>query len=316
MQFTRRDLLRTGVASAAGVTSGLVVPGLILPAESAQVLLRAPKRFPGDPGPGRIYYGASKPAGIPRWERKMGARLSLHRMYFQPRNTDGMARRVKATIGQGRMPYVSTKVPNNDWREVAAGGHDDWLHTMARALGQLDKAVFLSLHHEPENDRNDFAGRRPQDFVAMNNRALEIFDRYAPKVSVFPTLQGWMHRKRGVNPADWYVSDAAIYGVDIYNGWSPDNGQGWQPFSVGLAAVREHSNGKPIAIGEHGCRTDPSNPGRAARWMRKAYKASIKHNVVALSYFNSDNGATDGTWELDRERGRAFTRKLKAPRTK
>ncbi len=287
-----------------------------MPSHGVEALRRPPKRFPGDPGPGRLYYGASKPFGIPEWESQMGKRLSLHRMYFQPQNSRGMARRVRETIAHGRMPYVSTKVPNSDWKAVASGEHDAWLRNLAQQLGAIRKPIFLSIHHEPENDRNDYAGRRPQDFVAMNNHALEIFDTYAPKVTVFPTLQGWWHRKRGANPAEWYVADAAIYGVDIYNGWSMHNGQDWVPLREGLKAVIPWAHGKPIAVGEHGCRTDFRNPGRAAKWMRKAYKAAWKRNVVALSYFNSANGGPDGSFALDAERGRAFERKLKARRTK
>ena len=276
---------------------------------------RPRKRFPGDPGIGRIYYGASKPEHIPRWERRMGARLSLHRMFFNPREHPRDGSPSPADIRVGRMPYLSTKVPNNDWRGVARGEYDGWLRAMARGLGRINRPIFLSLHHEPENDRNDLAGRRPRDFVAMNNHALEIFDRFAPKVSVFPTLQGWMHRSRHNNPRAWYVRDAAIYGVDIYNGWSLDNGQRWRSFPYLLGEVKPYTHGKPIAIGEYGCRTDPRRPGRAAHWMRTAYKTAVRRNVVAMSYFNSDN-ARHGSWELDRERGRVFENKLKARRTR
>jgi hypothetical protein len=317
MEMSRRDLIRVGAAGAAGATSALAIPGLIVPADAGDSLKMPNKRFPGDPGPGRIYYGAAKPYGIPRWERRMNARLSMHRMYFQPRNTEGMARRARADIRKGRLPHISTKVPNNDWRAVARGEHDDWLRVMARKLGRIDKPIFFSLHHEPENDRNDYAGRSPRDFVAMHNRALEIFDRYAGKVSVFPILQGWMHDPlSGNNPRDWYVRDANLYGVDIYNGWALHNGKKWRSFAYGLGLVKPFTHGKPIAIGEYGCRTDPRRPGRAARWMRNAYKVAINRNVVSMSYFNSDGGATDGTWELDRERGRVFERKLKARRTR
>lgn len=315
MEMSRRDLIRVS-ATGAAATSALIVPGLIVPSDAAEPLKRPRKRFPGDPGRGRIYYGAAKPEGIPQWERSMGARLSLHRNYFKPQNSHAMARRARQDIRKGRFPYFSTKVPNSDWRGVARGEYDAWLRQMARSLGRVDKPIFLSLHHEPENDRNDNGGRSPANFVAMNNHALEIFDRYAPKVTVFPTLQGWYHRKRGANPKDWYVRDAKVYGVDIYNGWSLRNGKDWEPFKVGLAAVKRYAHGKPIAVGEYGCRTDPRHPGRAAHWMHRAYQVALRNNVVAMSYFNSAGGADDGTWELDRERGRVFKNKLHAPRTR
>lgn len=316
MELSRRDLIRTSAAGAAGAASAIVVPGLILPADAEESLKKPKKRFPGDPGRGRLYYGAAKEHGIAGWERRMGHRLSMRRVYFRPENSHAIGRRVRADLNKGRFPHISTKVPNSDWRAVARGEHNDWLRSMARQLGRLDKPMFFSLHHEPENDRNDQAGRRPQDLVAMHNQAMEIFDRLAPKVSVFPTLQGWKHNPlSGNNPRDWYVKDAAVYGVDLYNDWALHNGKHWRPFGELLAHVKPYTHGKPIAVGEYGCRTDPRNPGRAARWMRNAYKVSLRRNVVSLSYFNSDEGATDGTWELDRERGRAFRRRLKSKRT-
>ena len=35
--------------------------------------------------------------------------------------------------------------------------------------------------------------------------------------------------------------------------------------------------------------------------MQDAFDTSLAEGVVAMSYFNSSVGATDGTWELDSE---------------
>lgn len=317
MELSRRDLIRTSAVGAAGATSALVVPGLIVPADAAEDLKKPKKRFPGDPGRGRIYYGAAKEERLPAWERRMGARLSMHRMYFKPSNLRGMARRAHVDVRKGRLPHISTKVPNDDWRGVGRGDYNQWLREIARDLGRIDAPMFFTLHHEPENNRSDGRGRSPRDFVRMNNQALEIFDRLAPRVTIVPVLQGWKHHPlSGNDPRDWYVRDAAVYGVDIYNQWAAHNGNKWRSFAYGLHWVKPFTHGKPIAIGEYGCRTDPRRPGRAANWMRDAYKHAIRKNVVSMSYFNSARNSPDGTWELDHERGRVFERKLKARRTR
>jgi hypothetical protein len=315
MDLSRRDLLRAGTA---GTATALVTPGLILPGDAAFGAEedKRRKRFPGDPGRHRLYYGASTPWDVDRWERQLGARLSMHRMYFQPHNLRGIVKKTREDVRKGRLPHISTKVPNNDWRGVGRGEYNDWLRDIARGLDRIGKPIFFTLHHEPENDRSDHSGRSPRDFVRMTNRAIEIFDHIAPKVTVFPVLQGWMHRSRWNDPRDWYVRHAKIYGVDLYNGWSPSNGQRWRSFAYLLGQVKPYTHGKPIAIGEYGCRTDRRNPGRAARWMRNAYKVAHKRNVVSMSYFNSYLHSPDGSWELDRERGRVFERKLKHRRTR
>jgi len=319
MDLSRRDLVKVGAAGGATALAAGLTPGLLLPGDAAFGVdddAKRKKRFPGDPGRGRLYYGASTPWDVDQWERKLGRRLSMHRMYFQARNVNGLVERSREDIRRGRLPHVSTKVPNDDWREVGRGEHNEWLRDLARGLGRIGKPVFFTLHHEPENDRSDYAGRSPRDFVRMNNQAIEIFREHAPKVTVFPVLQGWMHRSRHNDPRDWYVKRAKIYGVDLYNGWSSRNGQRWRSFSYLLGQVKPYTHGKPVAVGEYGCRTDHRRPGRAAEWMRDAYREAHQRNVVSLSYFNSYLHSPDGSWELDRERGRVFERKLKARRTR
>lgn len=308
MEISRRGVLTLAVSGAAAVLAGPIAParaGTVPRLQSAGAL----RRFPGDPGAGRLYYGASKPTPVRSWENQMGQRLAVHRRYYQSYQLDELVRQGRRDLDRTRLPHQSMKPPGT-WGEVAAGAHDGWIRSVADGLGRLQAPVFFTVHHEPEDDAGS-SGMQPQDFVRMTTRVISIFGDRAPKVTVFPVLMGWTFDPRsGRNPAEWSVPTARILGVDIYNPWSPTNNLDWVPFRSRLDQVRAYAGGRPIAIGEYGCRTDASRPGRAADWMRDAFDYARANNVVSMSYFNSYLNSPDGTWELDTERGRVFANNL------
>lgn len=239
----------------------------------------------------------------------MAKRLSVHRSYFQPDDIAGLVAQAREDLSYHRLPHVSIKPPST-WAQVASGAYDAWLRQLADELNGLANPVFLTIHHEPENDAGP-VGMTPQDFVAMFTKAVSIFSRRAPKVTVFPVLMGWTFDPRsGRNPNEWFVSSSPIFGLDLYNPWSPTNGKSWEEFTTKMDNIVPYAHGKPIAIGEHGCRTDPNTPGKAANWMRNAFAYAKSHNIVSMSYFNSGQNSPDGTWALDAERGPIFEARL------
>lgn len=267
-------------------------------------------RFPGDPGRGRMYYGASTEQDVSVWESRMGQRLALHRTYYKANQVDRMVKVARADLSARRLPHVSTKLPGGNWAAVAAGKHDDWLREMADKLARLDRPIFLTFHHEPENNANRTT-RRPTDFVEMQTRIIRVFASRAPKVTIVPVLQGWSFSKynRRSHPERWDVPDAKVYGVDVYNPFS-SNDPKWVPFQEKLDLIRPYAKGRPIAIGEYGCRNDPENPERAAQWMRDAFRYGRHHNVVSMSYFNSSRHSPEGSWALEGKRAEVFERRL------
>ena len=74
--------------------------------------------------------------------------------------------------------------------------------------------------------------------------------------------------------------------------------------------VRPYANGRPMVVGEYGCREDPRDPERAVRWMRRAFDYAITNDIICMSYFNSRQNSPDGTWELDGRRAEVFRRLL------
>jgi len=272
------------------------------------------RTFAGQPPPGSLYYGASVPhhRSLPAWERELGTPLALNRSYFTPdhNETAQLVRRCRNDLAQGRLPHVSIK-PWGTWREIAAGRRDTWLSGLLQQLGDEGGPVFLTLHHEPENDLGP-AGMAPSDYVSMQRRAIDLGAELAPQVTIVPVLQQWTFdpARHDIDPATWIVPDASVIGLDLYNPWSPTNGKAWRSFGSKADEVISWFGNTPLAIGEYGCREDPGVPGLAAEWLRDAAEYARTHNIVSMSYFNSGVGSRDGSWRLSGPTEQAFAELL------
>jgi hypothetical protein len=328
MPLARRQLLSVGAALAISAAAAacsddapdarLVEPRGTPAPPSPEAVPPAAERllFPGQPPPGSLYYGASVPhhRSLPAWEATLGSPLALNRSYFTPdhNETAQLVRRCGEDLRQGRLPHVSTKTWGT-WREVAAGVRDEWLTGILSQLGREAGPVFLTLHHEPENDAGP-AGMAPTDYVAMQRRAIELAAELAPQVVVVPVLQQWTFdpSRHDIDPSAWIVPEAAVMGLDIYNPWSPTNGKEWRSFGSKADEVIRWFGDRPMAIGEYGCRENPDVPGLAAEWLRDAADYARTHNVVSMSYFNSGVGSQDGSWRLTGSTEEAFAELLAA----
>lgn len=273
--------------------------------------------FEGRPPPGHLYFGASLPhfRSLPAWERTLGTTLALNRSYFTPeRNeTAQLVQQCRDDLAHARLPHVSAKAPGT-WSDVASGVHDDWLRGMIDGLGAEDAPVFLTLHHEPENDAGA-PGMQAADYVGMQRRAIGLAADRAPQVTVVPVLQHWTFDPLhvGATPAAWIVHEAAVLGIDVYNPWSPTNGKTWRSMGSRVDEVLSWYGDTPVAIGEYGCREDPANPGIAATWLRDAADYARTHTIVSMSYFNSGLNSPDGSVELEGETEQVFAELLDSP---
>lgn len=260
-------------------------------------------RFAGDPSIGRMYYGACVMYGlsIDDLEREIRGNLTVRRSYYLADEVSSLISRVVEDHAAHRFPCVSTKLPGT-WADVAAGKYDSWLTDLLTRLHGTGAPVMLSLHHEPEDDAGP-PGMLPSDWVAMHEHAIVLARSYAPNTTITPILMVWtFDPQSGRDPNAWLVPTASIFGVDVYNDWSVDNGLPWLTFEERLAKALPYTDDKPIIVAEYGCRTDPSQPGRAAEWMRHAYHFSRHHNVFAMSYYDSALHCKWGSYELDHER--------------
>jgi hypothetical protein len=322
LRFSRRDALR--LAGAVAVAPALAAcdirgssgdedrrPSAPRP-DAVPTDPRPQPAFAGAPPPGQLYFGASLPYRRPlvRWERTLGKPLALHRSYFAPDQTTKLVTQCVADLRRQRMPHVSMK-PAGTWADVASGRRDDWLVNLFDSLEPVAGPVFLTIHHEPENDAGA-PGMLAPDFVAMQRRAIRIAHERAPHVTVVPVLQHWTFdlRRKNIDPESWVVPESDVFGLDLYNPWSPTNGKPWRTFSSKYAEVEPWIAGKPVVIGEYGCRQDPTRPGRAEKWLRDAVSFAREQGVVSMAYFNSRVNVSDGTFELSGELESAFRQLL------
>ncbi|GAB6985669.1 hypothetical protein [Nocardioides pyridinolyticus] len=303
MALARREVLGLGAAlalssaaAACGASDQQRHPASAPPSSSPAATELLP------PAPGRMYYGASVPfdRSVPAWEQELGAVLAVHRSYFgtEADEADELVAQCRLDQVEGRLPHVSIK-PRSTWRDVASGTRDDWLTGMLRPLAELGSAVILTVHHEPENDAGR-PGMEPPDYVAMQEHVIEVAARIAPRVLVAPVLQHWTFEplRDDADPSVWIVPGAAVFGIDVYNPWSPTNGKSWRSLGSKLDEAAPWIGDRPIVIGEYGSRNDPSNPTLGAEWLRDAAEYALTHGVISMSYYNSGDNAPDGSWAL------------------
>lgn len=258
----------------------------------------------------RLYYGASTPRdNLQPFEQQLGTTLPCYRSYFGAGEEAALVAGAAADLEAGRLPITSIK-PSQPW--AAAADDIGWIEGLVGPLGDLDHELYLCVHHEPENDSDAFGG--PDDYRRLQRSLIARAAALAPRLTVVPILSTWSFDERSNRlPTAWNVPDAAVYGVDLYNPWSPTNGKAWVPFADKLGLARSAAFGRPLVVGEYGCRTDPRRPGRAATWMRDAFDVAVADGVVAMSYFNSHHNSPDGTWELDAERMPVFAELMASP---
>jgi hypothetical protein len=256
-----------------------------------------------------LYYGAATPPDrLAAFEAQLGSRLSCYRSFFNSSQVGSLHSRVAVDLEHGRMPIASIKPPG-PW--AATARDHAWIDHVVGPLGHLDHKVYLCVHHEPENDAAHYGS--PADYVAMQDAVLDAATS-TPNVVVVPILGTWSFDDRSDTVAsNWNVERAAVYGVDIYNPWSTNTNKGWVPFADKLELAAEEAAGRPMLIGEYGCRSDPAEPGRAAQWLQDALEAALNAGVVAMAYFNSERNSPDGSWELDGETLPVFAEILQGP---
>jgi hypothetical protein len=300
----RRQPIATGVAVSRRGFLALIAAGAAAACSSG---LDVPRyRSPRD----ALYYGASTPReSLAAFEAQVGGPLSCHRSYFESGQIDDLHAQAAADLAAGRMPVLSIKPPGS-WAETASDG--SWIERVVGPLGDLDRQLFLCVHHEPENDAGAFGSAA--EYVAMQDAVLDAAARLARDVVIVPILGTWSFDVRSDrDPTEWNVRDARVYGLDLYNPWSPTNGKAWVPFADKFVMAEREASGRPMLIGEYGCRVDPTEPGRAAAWMTDAFRVALDGGVVAMSYFNSSQNSPDGTWELTGETLSAFEQLLHGP---
>ncbi len=282
---------------------GLLFAGL-LPRSGAEAAASAPPAalFPKN---GAFLGTWVKPRGgettrdsIRRVEQQIGRRFAIDHQYYQW-NTSIPTAHETWTVGQGRIPFINWKMPS-PWRSVGEGSHDQWIASRADAFKTFGSPVYLSMHHEPEND-GSFGSKG--DFVRAFRHVVDIFRaRGVTNVAFVWTMMAWSFDVRsGENIPDWYPGDDYVdfIGADGYN-WAPLRpGARWTRFNDvfsdanGFAAQHD----KPWMVVEYGAQEDPGDPSRKGAWLKDMLDTVKTWPLLkALIYFDSTK---EYPWDTD-----------------
>ena len=326
-----------------GKTAGVAIPlrtedgaTISITGPSVTVTAKPPTttgpKFPGDPKPGFVRWGAAIDGNAdPAYhESPAGHIMGLRRTFWGGSSSHtgasgSLVNTARGDLAKGRLPWVSFKpFTGSNWDTIGKGQYDSQIDTLLRALGGLTGPVWLTFNHEPEND--NFASGSPSYGGAPTWRAAQsrIISRLrslqsqgvARNVAFSTILMAWTFDSRsGRNPADWWVPGADFYGVDHYiesTSATMLDTRMWQPTRNFYLA-----KGVPMAVGEWGNRGTDAG---AAADMQQFYDHAIQSGgtpsrIVGLSYFDSGLNSATGSWELQGEPLTKFRALFKDPRS-
>ena len=267
----------------------------------------APAPAPRAPAPraGDRLWGASVgdagswDAAVAAHEAAIGRRLDVAHAYHQWGDAFPTAAEQRVAA-RGTDLFLAWK-PDVPWRRVASGAEDATIDAAAQRVASFGQRVFLTFHHEPEDQVGSSYGSAA-DYAAAFRHVVQRF------------------RARGVGNAVWVwnvmgaVKWYGLYSGGLYPGddvvdwiaWDPYNwgacrGAAWtsfggivRPFYDWLGA---HGHGdKPFMLGEWGTVDDPGQPGRKADWfIRAASQVEQFPNLRALVYFDRNQ---DCDWRV------------------
>jgi hypothetical protein len=287
----------------------------------------AAQRFPGDPNPKvnkKAYWGASIEANadpVARHEKATGKSLSVRRTFWQWKDaTDTgskMYQFISDDLANNRLPFVSTKTPS--WADVGSGKYDAQIDIMLKKLDSYGKPIWFVANHEPEgggckpncpgpNGEDDASG--PAGWRAMQIRIRQRMTALGTKnVAFMPVVMTYTWEKASKRtPDEWWVDGIwDAYCVDHYEQAEGSNmlNSTWSTF---LTWVEKRNI--PYCIGEWG---NTGTNATAGQEMRDFWDWNFSKNkdMVAYSYFDSNQNSSQGGWELKGEPLKVFQDILK-----
>jgi hypothetical protein len=182
----------------------------------------------------------------------------------------------------GRTPYVGWHAFDSSgdpipWSSIAAGDHDAWIHSQARSIKRWRRPMYLSFHHEPENDTA--ACGDAADFVAAWNHVHHVFaSEHVPNVTWVATLMASTYAGSDGGAGAWLPGRYGLLGVDGYNRGPCAGSDDWRTFEEIFADARRFArrHGRGLFIGEFGsveqdsCSNGAGDPDAKARWFNHA----------------------------------------------
>jgi hypothetical protein len=232
------------------------------------------------------------------FEKSIGQRLGVRRTYWTGSQVDSAVNTARTDLSNGRLPWISFKVPYS-WGRMAAGDGDAWARDLATKLAQLPGPVWVAFHHEPEGDGVI------EDWTAMQRHLGPIVRAAAPNVGFSVILTGW-HQLYGESQYSlaslWPATTVDVAGFDVYNAYGtvkdgvlrlkPTDMRGayFEPLSAWAK-----SKGVAWGLAESGY-TDRASADYPS-WLVDTYDDLVATGGVAYAYFNSSLNS-QGSWVI------------------
>jgi len=264
--------------------------------------------------------GESWAASVQRYERESSAPAQIVHFYQRGAELFPTASEVAALdVGGRRRILYSNWKPDvgYTWRQVADGAADASIRAEATYLKRhFRRKMFLSIHHEPENEVNASrgSGYTAADYRAMFRHVEDVFDAEHVTnvvwVMNYMGFQNWVLEPwfdqlwPGRAYVDWIAYDpyltSGIGGQD--GGWPRllDNYYGDTSFKGFFRWIRQHHPLKPVMLGEWGLGEKPGDPGWKARVLRRTAPFVAQHpRLKALVYFDNPQADAAGDVAID-----------------
>lgn len=188
------------------------------------------------------------------------------------------------------------------WSAVASGSQDAAITAEARRLAALDRTVFVSFSHEPEqrfHEHGDAAA------FAAAFRHVVTLSRAAGAGKV-----RWVWDVMGLSDPVWHQRYLQLWPGDQYVdwvAWDPYNFAGcrdraWQSFEQTVRPFYQwlQANGfgtKPFMLAEYGTVERPGQPGAKAQWLASVPAVMGRlPNLRALIYFDLPSPPANCDW--------------------
>ncbi len=213
---------------------------------------------------------------------------------------------IDAVRRSGRLPLITWEPwayanPDPAWGPdaIAAGAHDTYLATWARAIAAQTAPVYLRPMHEMNGTWYPWAGGDPATYQAAWRHIVDLFDRAGARAARWvwcPLVDDvGPHPMEAYWPGGRYVD---VLALDGYN-WGPSQPGfgGWRtPATVFTDAYRRITAldpDHPVWLAEVGCATDGDKPG----WITDLYHlvATDMRRTEAVVWFSLDK---ERNWEV------------------
>ncbi len=285
-----------GVVAALALASGLVVGPASLPALAypAQLLPTTGAYFGSWVAPRG---GESVQQAIARVESEVGRKLAIDHQYYKW-NSNIPTSHQTWDVNNGRIPFVNWNAANTGgsivrWSAIANGSQDAWIRSRADAFKAFGKPIYLTFHHEPEDDLSRFG--TAADYAAAFRHIVTVFrSRGVTNVAFVWTMMSWTFDPRsGRDPNSYYPGDSYVdfIGSDGYNWYPGRAGDVWNSFATIFTATRAFAlaHRKPWMAVEYGVQEDRTIPGRKGQWFRDAL-TTIKSwpELKAVMYYDQN----------------------------